>query len=105
VEIEKFLESTEFGFCGKLDAILRCSFREIGKPSFEQLVPFEIKTGKPSDSYKYQTIIYSILMMRTYELRSLPIGLLYYMSENTITEVKPLSFYVEQVFFQRNFIA
>jgi hypothetical protein len=76
------LECSEFGFNGKLDAIVKCLFREIGKPSFEQLIPFEIKTGKPSESYKYQTIIYSILMKKFYQLDYFPSGLLYYMGDN-----------------------
>lgn len=35
VDIEKQIDSYEYGFCGKIDCIVKCLFKENGKMTYE----------------------------------------------------------------------
>ena len=51
MEVEKYLESYEFGFCGKLDCILKCRLVEIGVILFFKI--FLKKIIETKDGYNY----------------------------------------------------
>lgn len=77
VETEKYIESSKYSFCGRIDCIVECVYEGV-----QQKVPFEIKTGKKqSITYNYQTVIYSFLMNETPESPK-TIGMLYYMLQD-----------------------
>ncbi|TIC00373.1 hypothetical protein E3Q18_01187 [Wallemia mellicola] len=105
--MEEDIWSPKYGLKGKVDATVQGSLNLKSQGVVNDVImPLEIKTGKTTVGIEHraQTMLYSMMIAERYD-STLPSGLLWYTTDNSITRVTPLRNELRSLILKRNTLA
>ena len=107
IAIEEHVWSPRYGLKGNIDATVQGTLIDHpGKPSKNLVVPFEVKTGRTTQSpaHRAQTALYTLLLSDRYDV-SVEAGILYYLESSAMSRIAPPVNEIRQMVQQRNRLA
>jgi len=104
VDIEDNIWSVKLGMKGQIDATLKVKNygqKQFASSSTDELVPLELKTGKPFLTHRAQVVLYSLLLSERYN-EDVSTGLLFYSRTGETSGVPKLPIEVSSILQARN---
>lgn len=104
VDIEDNIWSIKLGVKGQIDATLKVKNygqKQIANSSMDELMPLELKTGKPFLTHRAQVVLYSLLLSERYN-ENVSTGLLFYSRTGETNGIPKLPIEVSSILQARN---
>ncbi|KAK2603533.1 DNA replication endonuclease-helicase Dna2 [Conoideocrella luteorostrata] len=104
LDVEEHVWSPMYGLKGNIDATVEVAMTD-GKQTRTLTVPFEVKTGKHTNSnHMAQTALYTLLLSDRYDI-DIAYGVLYYMETSKIMRIPAIQHELRHMILQRNQLA
>lgn len=107
IAIEEHVWSPQYGLKGNIDATVQSTLIDHpGKPAKKLIVPFEVKTGRTTQSpaHRAQTALYTLLLSDRYDV-NVAASILYYLESSAMSRIAPPINEIRQMVQQRNRLA